>query len=113
MKEFKEFVDDLVELEREIEKTKDNNNLRYDDLKYYLERLKELTNRFVRIVIKADSVASLLSSGNVVWLSENICLYYKEGKVMIKVTDWQKGYWAEAPLSMANRTALLNFIKKE
>jgi hypothetical protein len=87
MKEFKKLMDMISEIDWEIENIKNVNGLKYDDLKYYLERLKNLASVLISLLERADSIASLLNEGKTVWLSENICFYYKEGKVMIKVTD--------------------------
>jgi hypothetical protein len=44
-------------------------------------------------------------------LTKDIVLYSDSGTVYLKVTDYQKGYWAQVPLDRVTLRALLNFFK--
>jgi hypothetical protein len=44
-------------------------------------------------------------------LTKDIVLYSSSRTVYLKVTDYQKGYWAQVPLDRVTLRALLNFFK--
>jgi hypothetical protein len=34
-------------------------------------------------------------------INKNLIIYYKTGEIFLKITDYQKGYWAETPIKSA------------
>jgi hypothetical protein len=71
------------------------------DLKKRLEADKEVDAVLLE-VFKKGSVS----------LTENIVIYREGGKYFLKVTDYQKGYWAQVPLDEYKLGVVLRFFKE-
>jgi hypothetical protein len=87
---FKKYVEDLVEA---------NDSLLHK-LNTYLEANDELERILNEIMLKGS-----------VSLTENLIIYSKHDKIFLKVTDYEKGYWAQVPLNKVQLLSTLSFFK--
>ena len=90
-------------------------------LKRFQQHLNDVESRLEATVValkvrtKAQQIlerilTELEMKGNIS-LTKDIVLYSVSGTVYLKVTDYQKGYWAQVPLDRVTLRALLNFFK--
>jgi hypothetical protein len=80
-----------------------------------LERELRETERELKTRKNADAIADRLLKEVVmkrsVSLTENIIIYARGDKYFLKVTDFEKGYWAQVPLDEMQLRAVLKFFE--
>jgi len=103
----------LLEAYTRLLKTRlDKHKSAIDELQSTIDRLqldlktRKTANEEVEQIIKE------IEEKNNVSLTENIILYRDHKGLFLKVTDYQKGYWAQVPLKPSQILTVLNFFKK-
>ena len=59
-----------------------------------------------------DQILNEVDQKGTVSLTENIILYSNRSEYFLKVTDYQKGYWAQVPLKIEKLRAVLQFFEQ-
>jgi hypothetical protein len=86
---------------------------KHDQLvKDYYEKTKELSEYKSRERL-TDEIIEEIDIKNAVNITKNLIIWKKGIEYFVKITDYQKGYWAETPLNKTELGAFLSFILKK
>lgn len=90
--------------------------------KFILGRIENLegSNRSLRSLLSSriegdrlfDTIIKELEIKNSVNITKDITIYSTGKTIFLKITDYQKGYWAQVPLDKKELLAFIKFIQK-